>query len=171
MAADSPTIQFGASGGGLYIAVCGRATQRTCPAADRLAADYLASGPPQPQIIIDVAGCDWVDSTFAGWMTGLAARLRSTPGAQVVLNRCSPRCRASLAKMHLETLFRFEQTPPPETLEQLVCETSDRPDAATLKLMLAAHENLAARDPQNAKVFAPIVEMLRRQLAQSPPPG
>ena len=75
MDADAPEIAVGTTRGGLYLGLRGHATQRTCPTANRLVDDYLASGPQPPTVVVDVAGCEWVDSTFAGWLLGLSGRI------------------------------------------------------------------------------------------------
>lgn len=166
MGADSPEIQFGNSDGGLFISVLGRPTQRTCPTVSALVEDYLTTHEREAAITIDMLGAEWVDSTFAGWLAGLARRLDRDRG-RLVLTGCSQRCRKSLDRMNLGSLFQYETVSPPGELAAVRCTTSDRPDARTLKLMLAAHEHLAAASEQNAEVFAPIVTLLRRQLTQT----
>jgi hypothetical protein len=66
MSADSPEIVVGTADGGLYIGLLGRATQRTCPTVDRLVKDYLASRPPTPLIVVDLAGASGADAGRRG---------------------------------------------------------------------------------------------------------
>ena len=80
MGADTPEIAVGTVDGGLYLGLLGRATQRTCPTADRLVNDYLASRPQKPLIVVDLGGCEWVDSTFAGWLVALCGDVQQMPG-------------------------------------------------------------------------------------------
>jgi anti-anti-sigma regulatory factor len=168
MAADSPTVSLGSTGSGLYICVNGRATQRTCPTVDRLVSDFLAGQPEAPEIVIDLAGCEWLDSTFAGWMMGLQKRLTRVAGSKLRISGCSERCRASLDRMQLAGVFTLESVPVPAELTQVPCLTTDRPDRAALKIMLQAHQELAAVSEANARVFGPVVEVLRRQLDAAP---
>ncbi|HMQ17407.1 MAG TPA: hypothetical protein PKC49_15690, partial [Phycisphaerae bacterium] len=109
------------------------------------------------------AGCDWIDSSFAGWLLGLRKKPARRAG-HLRLANCSPRCRVSLERMRLAGLFEYVESAAPESLSALACTTTDRPDAQALRVMLAAHEELAASNEQNARVFGPIADMLRRQL-------
>ena len=107
MGADSAEIVVGTAQGGLYIDLLGRATQRTCPTAQRLVNEYLGSHGAKPMIVLDLTGCDWIDSTFAGWLVGLSKRLERSAGGQLCLTGCSVGCRKSLARMQLADLFQF----------------------------------------------------------------
>jgi len=167
MGADTPEIAVGSVAGGLYLGLLGRATQRTCPTVNQLVNDYLGSRPQKPLIVVDLGGCEWVDSTFAGWLVGLKKRVERIAGGQMSLTGCSERCRASLEKMNLASLFRFETIAVPAETRTVSCATTDRPTRETLKLMLAAHEALAAVSEKNAEVFGPIAAMLREQVEQA----
>lgn len=167
MGADSPEIDVGTLDGGLYLGMRGRATQRTCPTADRIVEDYLAAhseASGSVLITVDIRGCEWVDSTFAGWLLGVQKRLLRGNGARLRLANCTDRCKASLAKMQMSELFTFVEATPPAELGCVPCPTSDRPTRETLQLMIQAHEALATLGPDNARVFGPIVEVLQKQL-------
>lgn len=173
MGADNPEIEVGSLDGGLYISVKGRATQRTCPTAEKLVADFLAAheareagAAPGLPIIVDVRGSEWMDSTFAGWLVGLQKRVLRMPGTTLRLANCRERCHASLRKMQLGDMFTFVDAEPPADLKTVPCAGSDRPSRETIELMIEAHEALAALGPENARVFAPIVQVLRQQLAR-----
>ena len=167
MGADQPTIAVGTSGSDLFVSVRGRATQRTCPTIEEVVTCYLSSG--GSRVTVELAGCDWVDSTFAGWLVSLHKRLRGARDGGLRLAGCSPRCRASLDKMHLCDLLSFAEQPPPAEMREVPCATTDRPDHECLRLMLKAHEELAELGEANRRVFGPIVAMLRRQLGDAPP--
>ena len=164
MSADSPEITVGAVEGGLYIALRGRATQRTCPTADQLVNDYFSSRPPKPTVVLDLGGCDWVDSTFAGWLVRLSKRMGRTAGGQVHISGCSDRCRDSLEKMQLAAMFQFQAVEAPAETRTVTCTTLDRPSKEELRLMLEAHEALAGISPENERVFGPIIAALRNQI-------
>jgi anti-anti-sigma regulatory factor len=164
MGADTPEIAVGTVEGGLYVGLAGRATQRTCPTVDQLVKDYFSSRPEKPLIVLDLAGCDWVDSTFAGWLVGVSKRMQRMAGGRLCATGCSERCRGSLDKMGLGELLRFESVPAPTQTRTIPCATGDRPSKNELTLMLEAHEALAALSPENERVFAPIVATLRSQI-------
>ncbi len=167
MGADTPEIAVGAVRDGLYLGLLGRATQRTCPTADQLVDDYLASRPQPPVVAVDLAGCEWVDSTFAGWMVGLSKRMSKMGGGQMYVTGCGERCRASLERMGLANLFQFEELETPSETQAVRCATSDQPSKEELELMLEAHQALVALGPENERVFAPIVATLRSRIEGS----
>lgn len=165
MGVDTPEIKVGQLSGGLYVGLLGRATQRVCPTAERVVAEFLAAN-PGAKVTLDLALCAWVDSTFAGWLLGLQRRI----GPGIRLAGCSARCRTSLERMQLGNFFEFcEATAPAETAT-VVCPETDRPDRDQLKLMLAAHEQLAALGDSNERIFGPVVAALRTQLERDPKP-
>lgn len=164
MDADFPEIAVGTTRGGLYLGLHGHATQRTCPTANRLVDDYLASCPQPPTVVVDLAGCEWVDSTFAGWLLGLSGRIAPLANGALLVAGCVERCRTSLERMGLADRLRFEEVEPPADTRTISCTASDQPTPEELELMLAAHEALAALGPDNERIFAPIVAALRAQL-------
>lgn len=164
MGADTPEIKIGTIEGGLYVGLRGRATQRTCPTADKVVSDYLASEPGTCRITLDLSNCDWVDSTFAGWLISLSKRAARRAAGEVRLTGCNARCRSSLDKMKLSSLFAFRETSVPAKTQTIRCTTGDRPRKEEIKLFLEAHEALAAIDSENARIFMPIIAALREQI-------
>lgn len=164
MGADTPEILVGTLDDGLYIGLEGRATQRVAPTVDRLVEAYLATPPTAISVRLDLHGCNWVDSTFAGWLVAIQKRLAKFAGAQLLLVRCSERCRASLDRLNIEQRFAFTFANPPPNARPIPCASSDRPSREDIELMLRAHEELAQVSEQNKRVFGPVVELLKRQL-------
>lgn len=165
MSVEKPEIQFGRLGDTLYVDVQGRPTQRVAPTVARVVDDYLSAHSETAVCTIDLAGADWIDSTFAGCLIGIYKRLAQR-GGQLRLNHCANDCRKSLAKMHLHNFAEFTEVPAPRSLQTLRCATGDRPTPDEIRLMLAAHEELAAIDEHNERIFGPVVNMLRQQLVQ-----
>ncbi|MBN2445494.1 MAG: STAS domain-containing protein [Phycisphaerae bacterium] len=160
---DALEIAVGSVAGGLYLGFEQRATQQTCPTGSRLVEDYLTGQAEQsPRITIDLGSCTWVDSTFAGWIIMLHRRL--SPGKCVRIANCSDACLDSLQRLRMDKLFEFVDIAPPGATRKVACAVGEKPSPADLELMLRAHEELAALGGDNARVFTPIVETLRREL-------
>lgn len=164
MGADTPQISVGTWKEGLYINVHGRATQRVCPTIEQVINDFFSETREKPRLTIDLFQCAWVDSTFAGWLAGLQKRMSRMSDAELYLAACSERCRASLEKMNLVNMFKFVEEAVPEAVRQVACPTTDRPDKATLKLMMEAHRELMGMSDSNQRIFGPIVSALQRQM-------
>ena len=142
MGADSPEITVGTARGGLYVGLMGRATQRTCPTADRLVEDYLASRPQPPIVVLDLTGCEWVDSTFAGWLVGLSKRISHMANAQMCVAGCGDRCRASLERMGLSDLFQLANVEAGLALQRLqhLDDGVDQPGDQRTDVAIGVHE-------------------------------
>jgi anti-anti-sigma factor len=165
--ATTPRLSLAYNQDGLYLHVDGRATYVVCPTAREIVSEFLATRPEAMRVVVDLDGCQWVDSTFAGWLIGVRSQLQPRNG-KVVISGCNPRCRDTLTKMGLASLFVFDEVSPPADARPVACFTGDKNDRRTLELMIQAHEELAATHPGNADVFRTVVEMLRRQLAKLP---
>lgn len=156
-------IEYAARDSQLFIAFEGHATHQASLAAEHIVAGFLDAQSQPPMIILDLAGCAWVDSTFSGWMIRLRQRTGARHG-EVVISHCPPACLSSLTTMGLTALFHFAELERPPDLCSLLCE----PEAVTpasIEFMLEAHESLASTSPANQRVFGRIAEQLRRELS------
>jgi anti-anti-sigma regulatory factor len=162
MSGDPQQIAFGAAAGQFYLGFEGGATHRASCTADRITGQFLAAVSAQPAIVLDLDGCSWIDSTFAGWMIRLQKQvLRS--GGKLVVSRCPDGCRSSLDVMGLAPLFEFSAVAAPATLTRLQCADEEL-DAATIEFMAEAHESLGKVDSPQAAAFTHIAEQLRHEL-------
>lgn len=159
----TPRIRYATMGAQLYLAIEGSATQRASLAAEHLAADFVRVSPPRPTIVLDLQGCEYLDSTFAGWMIRLHRQMGQA-GGRLVVSRCPETCRRELEVMGLVSLFQFSTMTAPHETRQCTCPDLDLSGAEALEFMLHAHEDLAEVDEHNADVFKPIADMLRTEL-------
>src|SRR4051794_538359 len=74
MAASTPTaLRFAPTENGCVIRIEGRGTMKESPAAKGMAQRTLAED-DRSVIVVDLSGCEYLDSTFLGCLTGLYAR-------------------------------------------------------------------------------------------------
>lgn len=158
-------IEYGCTADGLYLRFGELASREVCSAVDRLVSDYLAVHDNPPRVAINLTSCDWVDSTFAGWLVGLRKRL-SGRGGSVCLAELSPGCRQSLDRMNIGGLFEQRAVSAPDHTRALTHSNEALNDPRVIEMMAAAHEDLAAVNDENRRVFGPIAAMLRGQLEQ-----
>ncbi len=157
-------LGFAASASQLYITFSTAATHRASLAADQLTTRFLNGDPAAPTIILDLDGCGWIDSTFAGWLIRLKRQV-ARQGGRLVLASCPDACRASLDVMGLSSLFEFRTVDRPPDLTPIVCAAGEL-DASTIEFMARAHECLAEMNSLNAPAFAHIAEQLRAEARQ-----
>lgn len=169
MSAVPPHVRHAVTGAQLYLAFEGNATHRVSLTGEHLAIDFLSRDLPQPKVVLDLDGCRWLDSTFAGWMINLQQRLKQA-GGRLIISRCTPACRTALEVMGLTGLFEFGVVEPPAQTKDVACAGPTAIDADTVEFMLHAHEELAAANPDNARLFAPIADTLRNELKGSRDP-
>ncbi len=114
------------------------------------------------QVCFDLSGAEWLDSTFTGFLVGLATRGRRG-GPQIHLLRPSERVRKCLQDMHVLKLFRIEDAleAQPAGWEQLPQIEADAP--GTARRVVDTHEELIRADERNEAVFAPVVKLFRER--------
>lgn len=157
-----PLIQYAVVGQDLYLACRERATHEVSLAADALVHQYLEAGPTAPRVVLDLSACQWLDSTFAGWLLKLRQRMQAA-GGRGVLSGCPDGCRATLDVMGLSALLVFEDVPEPENLQTLSC-AGLHDDPAAIDFIVHAHEDLAELSAGNKETFLPLAELLRREM-------
>lgn len=164
-AAGTPHISYAIEGERLFIDVEKSATHRVSLTAEQLLVEFLDKcSSDTPSVVLSLEGCQWVDSTFAGWMVRVRQRLQTRSGTMTITS-CTNGCLASLNVMGLTGLFHFEPIPFPSELHRVSCPVEEA-DVGTIEFMLSAHENLADANPANEQTFSPITQELRRQLRE-----
>lgn len=163
MMTESVHIQHATAERQLYLAFDQRATHEAALAAEALTEAFLASNPPQPTVVLDLAAGRLLDSTFAGWMLKLR-RLCYQHEGRVVVSHCSTACRGTIDLLGLTALFDFEDVTPPENLQQVVCAPSGDSGPQAVEFVMQTHEHLADVSRENQETFAPVVDVLRDEL-------
>lgn len=127
-------------------------------------------------LVVDLAGCTGMDSTFMGTLAGMAARL--TDGGKVQIAEPGDRNRRSLEDLGLDFLLEID---PPEAAwrgqENSIraglqpYRESNNAGNQRGQHVLEAHKILANSSEENAKKFTGVVQMLESELAakQQPP--
>lgn len=112
----------------------------------------------------DLQGCDMMDSTFLGTLTGLALRLREDPRGRVGFARVNAKVESLFERYGLDRVLAFqgfEAAPPaPGEMEELALATTKEYKRGT---MVEAHEALAAASPENEERFREALEFLKRK--------
>ena len=152
------------------VAVGGAATFKLAPAfkqavqAARLAGSAL--------IVVDMADCLSMDSTFMGAIAGLSLAPQKTD-ARLTLINLSPHAAALLKGLGVDRILKtYPAGGLPEGLGDLsVLEQSLRPvetgsasDREMAVLMYDAHETLTRVDPKNLQRFKDVLAFLREDL-------
>jgi hypothetical protein len=156
-------VEFMATDGLLYLAFPDGASHQAARGAFEIVRGFLRECQGTPLVALDLDGCGWVDSTFAGWLIRLHRQL--TPrGGCILLAQCPAGCWASLEIMGLSALFLTRAVPRPAERHTYDCP-DEGADPATIRFVLGLHAGLAKLNDANQRTFAPLVAQLRQELA------
>ena len=157
------TILVGSIDRTVWVKVDGRGTFQNSPGVKEFVKQMIQRG--HRDFVVDLGGCELMDSTFMGTLAGVALRLREIGQGGLKAVNVNPRNASLLENLGLDQLFAVETGPAavaPDTLRQTgVPETGDAKDT-----VLAAHEALIQADAQNAVKFKDVVDYLRQELSQ-----
>jgi anti-anti-sigma factor len=127
-------------------------------------------------LVLDMAECMGMDSTFMGVLAGLAFRLKQRSQGDLLMVNLSTRTHGLLTTLGLDQVVRpyLAGATPPEyqrilsssifTLEAL--ETEEESKRSTAETMLEAHQNLVDLTPENAPKFKDVLTFLREDLSK-----
>jgi anti-sigma B factor antagonist len=130
-------------------------------------------------LVVDLAACTGMDSTFMGILAGLSTRLAAHEGGVLQIAEPGARNRRSLEDLGLDFMMEID---PPVNLwgTQLATIRSDlKPEqirAAAVSLVqrtehvLEAHQTLSQANEKNAQTFATVVTHLHQDLAKKTQP-
>ena len=150
-----------------YVKVTGRATfgvgQTLREFVGRMYARHAS------RLLVDATDCESMDSTFIGVLTSAAMDGR-TIGISVEIANASERVIQQIAGLGISEFFRFSQgseTVAPEAALSMLSVTREGGAEVTARVMLEAHERLAAANPENLGRFKDVIEGLRKEAVGS----
>jgi anti-anti-sigma regulatory factor len=119
------------------------------------------------RVIVDLASCTGLDSTFMGMLTCLAMRLENSGGVLQVVHAAG-RNGELLRGLGLDEIFTVDDH------EEHLTDAASAPDCASLpkepcsrderaEICLECHEALVAADERNAPKFRDVIELMRNE--------
>lgn len=169
------------SEGGIYYGVCDGFTWIRCegkgsflqsPAIKECSKRRMADG--ERHFVIDLEGCTGMDSTFMGFLAGLASQVGRENGT-VAIARPGERNRHSLEDLGLDCLLEIDPGDAPwqdrvaeirEQLEPFAQKKLPNMSERT-RHVLDSHQDLAQMNEENAKRFAEVIDGLSSQDSKS----
>jgi anti-sigma B factor antagonist len=157
-----------------FIRVLGRGTFKMSSSLKEFAVQAMDSG--CRRLVLDMAECVGMDSTFMGVLAGLAFRLRMVPDGRIVMVNLNQRTRGLLATLGLdEAVDPYLAGSLPEDLKPFFAggkalaalPVGERGEVETAQTMLEAHENLVRLSPENLPKFKDVLTFLREDLKKS----
>ncbi|MEI6033357.1 MAG: STAS domain-containing protein [Verrucomicrobiae bacterium] len=159
------SILVGNLGRTVWVKVEGRGTFQNSPGIKEFVKQMIQRG--HRDFVVDLEGCELMDSTFMGTLAGVALRLREIGQGGLKAVNVNIRNAALLENLGLDHLFSVEAGSAPQAPANL--RQADPGDEDAKGTILAAHEALIEADVQNAVKFKDVVEYLRQELQQENP--
>jgi anti-sigma B factor antagonist len=158
------------SSAAVWIRVEGKGTFQNSPGLKDFSRKMIEDG--RHSLVIDLANCPAMDSTFMGTLAGIALRLREAGGGDLwVINR-NERNAELLSGLGLDALFSAGPAPDFGGGDGLAIE-QNADKAITREVMREAHETAIRVNPRNAAKFRDVIEHLNASAARETgkPPG
>jgi anti-sigma B factor antagonist len=147
----------------VVVRIDGRASFLNSAALKDFFAAMRAQG--KTRFVVDFKQCASMDSTFLGVLAGTAIQLRRlNPPGTLTLVRVGERNLELIRNLGLHRLTTVDPggAAPAAGAQPLDAKALDEVESA--RLVLEAHENLVATDPDNAAKFQDVLAFLRNQL-------
>ena len=158
VAAAAPTpkpegagVFYGETESAAYLALRGRATWMQCDAFHETAQAVLDAG---HALVLDLSGCEYLDSTFLGTIHELVGRGR------VTLVGVRPAVRALFEELSMDQVLAHIPADVPVSPEFYALGTASDPAAAQRRI-LRAHEALSGLSERNQEEFRDVIQSLR----------
>lgn len=148
---DGDVVFYGETESAAHLALRGRATWMHCDAFHETAQAVLDAG---HKLVLDLSGCEYLDSTFLGTVHELVAR------GDVVLAGVTPAVRELFEELSMEQVLARIRADVPPAPELYALGTGKDP-AAVRRRILHAHEALSELSERNREEFRDVVESLR----------
>jgi anti-anti-sigma regulatory factor len=155
-----------------FIRVLGRGSFKISTAMKEFSAAAIDAG--CRSLVLDMAECVGMDSTFMGVLAGLAFRLKQKAAGRITMVNLSLRTRGLLATLGLDVAIDPHMAgATPESLQPYFqgaadpltpLDTRKNSARATAETMLEAHENLVRLLPENLPKFKDVLTFLREDL-------
>lgn len=148
---ESEAVFYGETDQAAYLALRGRASWVHCDAFHETALAVLDGGRP---LVLDLSGCEYMDSTCLGTVHELVAR------GGVVLAGVTPAVRALFEELSMQQVLAAIREDHPAAPELYALGTGGG-QGAMRERILQAHEALSALSERNREEFKEVVESLR----------
>lgn len=136
-------------------------------------------------LVVDLAGCTGMDSTFMGTLAGMASRLSGKEQGVLQIAEASARNRRSLEDLGLDFLMEIDPSNAvwKDNLDS-IRSSLKAPKSAVIpgqaqrtQHVLEAHQELSETNEKNARTFSTVINLLeneleeKRKLAEPPENG
>ncbi len=136
-------------------------------AANELLTRYIEALDDSASLFIDLECCNYMDSTFIGFIISLSRLCEKTHLKEVVILRPSEKVIKALKTLYVLPHLNISQLPdPPIPVFALEKNSNAFKEKKNISLMFEAHKLLSELSEENRREFALLVEELERVLSK-----
>lgn len=170
MAPAASSLAVARNSRAFFVRLSGRCTMMQSPAFHAFAERAMQE--PDRTLYVDVAGCEYLDSTFLGSLLDLHRRSGKASSGRFRLIAPADAVERLFAPTHLHKVFKVDNSYPDEvgTWVDLKCD-SHPSQAEMARHVLECHRRLAETDGPNQQAFAAIADKLERELSDGTSPA
>jgi len=155
-------VYFSEAGDAVYIKATGHVTAAVCPPLKARLFERLDRDPLVERVCMDMSECEYMDSTFLGFIVGAQKRLSlRAPRRTVQLYGVSDTCKGLLRTIGVLGFVSLEKGALGIPVEMERVSGGER---ATARFLLDAHEELSELSPENRKKFSALTSVLKSAL-------
>ena len=158
-------IDIALCGRAMYARITGLANMNNCMTFQDFSTVLLESG--YERVIVDLARCTGMDSTFLGVLAGMATHIEERKAPLVVIINASSSNLETLDDVGLTNFVEVHK----ETVEIPEIETyriddDTVPDMDRVEFIKECHEKLIRIDERNQQKFGPLIQAMAAELAR-----
>ena len=149
----------------MYARITGLAHMNNCMTFQDFSTVLLEAG--YERIIVDLARCCGMDSTFLGVLAGMATHIEERKAPLVVVINASPDNLETLEDVGLTNFVEVHKGPVDiPDIETYRIDDDQVPDMDRVEFIKESHEKLIGIDERNQKKFGALIQALAAELAQ-----
>lgn len=154
---------------GYCLRIEGRGTMRESRSAAAFVEQCLGVS-PAPTIVVDLSGCEYLDSTFLGCLVemqrraGKAPAPEGLPGPRFVVSAPPERVRKLLAPTKLDLALKRTAEPPAVSGEWVELPAADPAGPDVMRHVMECHRRLAELGGPQQAAFAAIADNIEREM-------
>jgi len=148
------------------VRVDGRGTLRESPAIQEFARYFLEQAEISEVFVIDLAGCDYLDSTFLGFLVWLHGRYNRTQPHRFLVAASDDQCQRLLAPSRLNQLLNITEQSPDLVVEPLEFRGHELASRDLGRHVMECHRQLAEQEGPQQSAFRAIADRLAGELGK-----
>jgi anti-anti-sigma factor len=157
-------LGIGRTSSGCVVRVEGRGTLRESPAIQEFALHFLGQEQESGVFVIDLAGCNYLDSTFLGLLVLLHGRYNRTEPHRFLVAASDDQCERLLAPSRLNRLLDITELSPDLVVEPLEFHGHELAAHDLGRHVMECHRQLAEQGGPEQSAFQAIADRLGGEL-------